>query len=120
MAALAPTRPPNEFRVETTGRGSPAGHRLRNESSPLGTAVTLREYAAAVGGMLPPLGGSGKVRMPWPPRLGPPKGPASLRVSATRQGVTGTNCAPMAGTPVVKDQIADAVVPPGFRATICQ
>ena len=40
--------------------------------------------------MLQPLCGMGKLRLLPPMIEGPPKGPIPLRVSATRQGVTGT------------------------------
>ena len=47
----------------------------------------FNEYASAVEGMLHPLDGIGNVRVPPAPMAGPPKVPAALRVSATRQGV---------------------------------
>ncbi len=42
-----------------------------------------------------PLWGMGKERLEPPVRVGPPKGLAVPRVSATRQGVTGTNHEPV-------------------------
>ena len=82
--------------------------------------MTLREYAWAVTGMLQALRGMVNERTEAAAIVGPPKGPAALRVSATRQGVTGTNHEPVAGTPVVNDQIAELVEPELFLATICQ
>src|ERR1017187_2894614 len=92
MAALALIRPSSEFIVETPGRCCPVGHIIRYPKYPCGTTVTLREYAAAVAGMLqPPSCGMGKSRE-VPPRIGPPP-PYSGRVSTRRHGVgNDTNC----------------------------
>ncbi len=62
---------------------------VRKESAPEGTTVMFKEYACALEGMpqatLAMLNG----RTCAAAREGPPKGPVGLRVSATRQGVTG-------------------------------
>src|SRR5436305_515149 len=84
IAALDFTRPSTEFRVDATGCGLPVGHRVRKPSGPVGTAATFREYAWAFAGMPQTLLGTVKLRVPPPLICGPPKGPAVLRVSATR------------------------------------
>src|ERR1700676_2327080 len=94
MAALALMRPSKEFRVETNGCGWPVGHAVKNESGPCGTTVTFNEYAIAVDGIPQPLPGIAKARTSAASMLGPPKGPFGRRVSAMRQGLTGTNRAP--------------------------
>src|ERR1700690_1148240 len=91
MAACATTRPWNEFKVETIGCGWPVGHSVRYESAPGGTTVTFSEYAWAVAGMTQPLSGIANERVEAAVMAGPPNAPGELRVSATRQGVTGTN-----------------------------
>jgi hypothetical protein len=50
------------------------------------------EYAAAPDGMPHALLGMTKSRDVPPVMAGPPKGPLAFRVSAIRQGVTGTKC----------------------------
>lgn len=50
----------------------------------------MSEYATAVDGTLQPLAGMAKPRVVFPLKIGPPNGPFALRVSAIRQGVTGT------------------------------
>src|SRR5271169_1806325 len=91
MAALATTIPPNEFNVEAPGWLSPVGHRVRNGSAPCGTTVTFKEYALAVVGMPHELCGMTNDRLVPLVMVGPPNGASAPRVSATRQGVTGTN-----------------------------
>src|ERR1019366_2220532 len=92
IAAFALTRPSREFSVETGGRDCPLGQMVKYPSiSPCGTTVTFNEYACAVDGIPHALAGMTKSRLLPPSIAGPPKGPAGLRVSATRQGVTGTN-----------------------------
>jgi hypothetical protein len=54
--------------------------------------VTLSEKAAAVDGMLQALFGIKKLRVLLAVSSGPPNGPFAFLVSATRHGVTGTNC----------------------------
>src|SRR5271170_1288944 len=94
MAALALIRPSGEFSVDTVGWPSPLGHIAKYPSVASGTTVALSEYATAVEGMPQglPLSESGKLRDEFPPIAGPPKVPSGLRVSTTRQGVSGTNC----------------------------
>src|SRR5476651_1399242 len=89
MAALAVTTPGGALSVETSGCGEPAGHVVRKPRTPEGTAVMFTEYAWAVAGIPQGLESTGKFRATPGPRVGPPKGPVALRVSATRQGVTG-------------------------------
>jgi hypothetical protein len=60
--------------------------------------VTLTEYAAAFPGMPQVLLGTLKVRTPPAGMIGPPKGPFAPRVSAIRQGFTGTKRSPEVGT----------------------
>jgi len=43
IAAFATTLPSQEFNVETSGCGEPAGHAVRKENGPSGTTVTLSE-----------------------------------------------------------------------------
>ena len=94
---------------------------LRKPSRPGGTAVTFREYACAELGMLQRLCGIANVRVAPPAMVGPPKGPAALRVSATRHGVTAMKCNGVAGAaPVVKCHVGEPLEPKLFRATICQ
>jgi hypothetical protein len=53
----------------------------------------------------------------WPCRKGPPNGPAGLRVSATRQGVTGTKLKPVSAE--FPTNVAEAVLSaPPFREVI--
>src|SRR3954449_10795932 len=99
IAALAFTRPSGEFRVETCGCDSPVGQIVRYPKGPFGTAVTLSEYASAVGGTPHPLSGTAKLRDAPPLMAGPPKGPGSRRVSITRQGGIVVNCSASAFAP---------------------
>ena len=55
-----------------------------------GTTVRLREYAKALAGIPQELATGLKSRLIPAARLGPPKGPFALRVSAIRHGVRGT------------------------------
>jgi len=48
--ALATTDPSQEFRVETFGRGEPAGQAVRYSSDTSGTTVTFTAYATAFEG----------------------------------------------------------------------
>jgi hypothetical protein len=82
MTALAFTRPSTEFTVELPGIVCPVSHTVRYPSSPGGTTVTFREYAAALPGMLHSLCGTAKSRWLWPTIHGPPNGTGPLRVSA--------------------------------------
>ena len=88
IAAFATTAPSKEFNVETNGRDDPVGHADKYDNIPSGTTVTFTEYAAAVEGMLQALAGIANERVSRGPIFGPPKEPASLRVSATLHGVT--------------------------------
>src|SRR5271170_3086334 len=112
MAALALVRPSLEVRVMTLGCVAPVGHRVRWSREPLGRTATLREYAVAVAGMPQALWGISNSRLAPAASVGPPKAPSALRVSATRQGVTGINVAPEpAGGKVEKVLIAPFAVP---------
>src|SRR5450432_3829992 len=91
IAALDLRRPSNELSRDTSGRGCPLGQMAKYPRRPDGTTVTFNEYARAVTGTPQLLEGMTKSRLLPPAIAGPPKGPAALRVSATRQGVTGTN-----------------------------
>src|ERR1039457_3700685 len=80
---------------------------------PSGTTVTLREYARALAGMPQPLAGMLKSRVVAAAKLGPPKGPVALRVSAIRHSVTATKrraCGP--GMTIVVGLLALAVAAP--------
>src|SRR5262249_41879363 len=95
IAALALILPSREFSVETVGCGWPAGQIVKYPSVPVvGTTVTLSEYARAVAGIAQLLAGMGTSRVELASITGPPTGPGASRVSATRQGVTGTNRTP--------------------------
>ena len=96
MVAPALTRPSIEFSVELSGRGAPHGNMVRNPSEPCGTTVTFNEKAWAFEGILQALPGTEKPRVNPPLTKGPPKEPLGLRVSAIRQGVTGTKSRPEA------------------------
>src|SRR3954452_9695492 len=61
----------------------------------VGTTVKFKEYACASAGIPHALCGMAKSRVVCPPSTGAPKGPAASRVSATRQGVTGTKRSPV-------------------------
>src|SRR5579864_5343258 len=99
MAALDLTLPSIELRVATKGWDCPEAQSVRNPKVPRGTTATFREYAVAVDGMPQALLGITKSRIEfkksWTPAMaGPPKGPLGSRVSAIRQGVTGTKRVP--------------------------
>src|ERR1019366_10472374 len=89
IAAFAVTIPGGAFSVETSGWDDPAGHVVRKPRTPGGTTVMLKEYAWAVAGIPQGLAGTGMSRATAGASDGPPNGPAALRVSAMRQGVTG-------------------------------
>jgi hypothetical protein len=95
IAATALTRPSMEFRLDASGCGCPQGNAVRNPSGPCGTTVIFSAYACAVVGIPQALlGMANALPAAWPCRKGPPNGPAGLRVSAMRQGVTGTKLKP--------------------------
>src|SRR5579864_580106 len=100
IAATPFTRPSMELSVEVPGCVCPHGNIVRKPSGALcGTTVTFSEYACAVAGILHALLGTTNCRAGAPPvRNGPPNGPLGLRVSTTRQPVTGTKRRP--GVPV--------------------
>ena len=93
IAAFAFTLP-SEFSVDTEGCVSPAGQIERYPRRPGGTTVMFREYAAALAGMPQELAGTGKSRDTPHLRIGPPKTLPPNRVSAIRQGATGTKASP--------------------------
>src|ERR1700674_5736741 len=86
-----------ECSVATSGWGCPVGHIVKNPKGPEGTTATFIEYATAAEGIPQALAGIAKSRDVCRGRLGPPKGPVALRVSAMRHGVIGTNRAALAG-----------------------
>jgi hypothetical protein len=95
IAATALTRPSMELRLDASGCGCPQGNAVRNPSGPCGTTVMFSAYACAVFGIPQALlGMANALPAAWPCRKGPPNGPAGLRVSAMRQGVTGTKLKP--------------------------
>ena len=66
------------------------GHAVKNPSRGFGTTVRLNEYACALEGIAHDVASRmGKSRCTFASREGPPNGPDGLRVSATRQGVSG-------------------------------
>src|ERR1039458_6070783 len=83
IAMLLVMDPSSAFKVETSGFGSPSGHKDRYPSPPLGTTVALKTYACAVPGgpQKLPVTFTGGVRVPL-------NGGPSWRVSMTRQGAT--------------------------------
>jgi hypothetical protein len=96
IAATAFTRPSMEFRFDASGWGCPQGNAVRNPSGPWGTTVIFNAYACAVVGIPHALlGMANALAAAWPCRKGAPNGPAGLRVSAMRQGVTGTKLKPV-------------------------
>src|SRR5580765_1046977 len=112
MAALALIRPSKEFSVETTGCGRPVGHtEMYWRDATRGTTVRLREYAKALAGIPQELAGTTKSRLDPAAKAGPPKGPAELRVSAMRQGVTGTKRRPGPGAEMVPPWVIVKVWP---------
>ena len=64
IAETAFTLPSLELIVDAVGRGSPAGHTVRNPSpfGPIGTTVTFRAYAWAFAGIPQALSGTTKSR----------------------------------------------------------
>src|SRR5580698_10680376 len=89
IAAFAVAVPVEELSVETTGCACPAGHTVRNPRLLCGTAVMLSEYAWTVDGTPHVLDSRGNARPTPPVREGAPNGPAAVRVSAIRHGVSG-------------------------------
>src|ERR1700674_3936022 len=88
--AFERTVPVGSFSEATSGWVCPAGHAVRKpKDGPFGTAAKFSEYACALAGSPHGLARIGNERVPCPVRLGPPNGPAALRVSATRHGVSG-------------------------------
>src|ERR1041385_2572012 len=86
--AFSRTVPVGSFSEATSGWACPAGHAVRNPNvGPLGTAAKFKEYACALAGSPHELARIRNERVPWATRLGPPNGPAALRVSAMRHGV---------------------------------
>src|SRR5579863_1483138 len=84
------TVPVGSFSEATTGCCCPAGHAVMYPKvGPFGTAAKLKEYACAVAGSPHELARIGNERVLSAARLGPPNGPAALRVSAMRHGVSG-------------------------------
>src|SRR6202521_1038532 len=84
------TVPVGSFSEATKGRDCPAGQAVMNPNvGPFGTAAKFKEYACAAAGTPHELARIGNARVLWAVRLGPPNGPAALRVSATRHGVSG-------------------------------
>src|ERR1035438_9776961 len=121
IAALDLMRPSSELSVEATGRDCPAGHTVRYPSVVVGTTATLREYASAVEGMPQALVRMLKSRLDPPVMLGPPNGPAAVRVSATRQAVTGMKRSPLAPAPeliTVESVVLAATEPPPDTPTL--
>src|SRR5260370_3522237 len=90
MAALALILPSLELRVETEGCDSPAGQTERKPRAPSGTTVRFREYARALAGMPQGLAGTMKSRGAAAARLGPPTGPAGVRVAPIAPGTPAT------------------------------
>src|SRR3954447_8052408 len=96
IAATALVRPSMELRLDASGCGCPQGKAVKNPSGPRGTTVIFSEYACAVFGIPQALLGiANALAAALPCRNGPPNGPAGLRVSAMRQGVTGTKLSPV-------------------------
>src|ERR1700676_3586144 len=88
--AFERTVPVGSLSDATSGWDCPAGHAVMNPKvEPFGTAAKLNEYARALAGTPHELARIGKDRVLCAPRLGPPKEPAGLRVSAIRHGVNG-------------------------------
>src|ERR1700674_2598991 len=84
------TVPVGSFSEATSGCDCPAGHAVMNPNvGPLGTAAKFKEYACALTGSPHELAKIRNDRVLCAARLGPPKGPVALRVSATRHGVSG-------------------------------
>ena len=90
MAALALMRPSKEFSVETTGCGCPAGQIGDVTEGGEGNHGQIERVRQGIGGDAARTRHGLKSRLMPAARLGPPKGPFALRVSAIRHGVTGT------------------------------
>src|SRR5260370_16227838 len=91
-AELETVPPAKAFNVETSGLGCPVGKIVRKGITLVGRAVTVNEYALAVGGMPQAPDAGMKVRVSFPAIIGGPKEPAGDwlgRVSTKWQGVTG-------------------------------
>src|SRR5579864_7294056 len=90
ITAFERTVPVGSFNEATRGRVCPSGQAVRNPKvEPFGTAAKFKEYAWALTGSPHALPWIGKERVLWAAKLGPPKKPVGLRVSATRQGGSG-------------------------------
>src|SRR4051812_32821406 len=87
IAALEAIEPSRELTVDARGRG-PSPQSVRKPSGPEGTTDALSENAFAAAGIMHADCGIGKVRAVPADMIGPPNGPAALRVSAIRQGET--------------------------------
>src|ERR1019366_6164173 len=80
--------PARKLTVEASGCAIPAGKTMRSPCAVGFTTVTFAETATAPEGT-PHVFVRTNVRCAAPPRDGPPRGPAVLRVSRRRQGVSG-------------------------------
>src|ERR1051326_5056836 len=90
IAAFAVTVPVGALRVATVGMDCPLPQAVRYPSGPFGAAAKFREYACAEAGMLHAVAERrGRVRISPPASDGPPSNPVAVRVSTTRQGVSG-------------------------------
>src|SRR6266542_1331668 len=96
IALLARVWPGRQFMTETRGRPTPAGKTRRSPRAVGWVTVKLNAIALVPGGM-PHWLAMTKVRSALAASAGPPYGPAGLRVSATRHGVTVKNCVPVTG-----------------------
>jgi hypothetical protein len=93
ITLLASTLPTNELMLDTFGCDPPSGQAVMYASGPGGTAVSVTEYAAAAGTVQYGVAGNRNFRVSRASMDGGPNGPAcgryTLRVSITRQGVSG-------------------------------
>jgi hypothetical protein len=104
--------------LDASGCACPQGKAVKNPSGPCGTTVIFSEYACAEFGIPQALLGiANALAAALPCRKGPPKGPVGLRVSAMRQGVTGTKLKPVSVAPPINDAEA-ALCLPTFSAVI--
>src|SRR5579863_6683029 len=88
--AFERTVPVGSFSEATKGLDCPAGQAVMYPKvGPLGRAAKFKEYACALAGTPHELAWIGNDRVLCAARLGPPNGPAALRVSATRHGLSG-------------------------------
>src|SRR6476659_7823396 len=83
MTAFAVIAPVTAFKDATRGCACPAGHAVRNPKATFGTAVKFKEYASATAGT-PHAFWIGNERVSWADKLGAPRRPSELRVSAMR------------------------------------